>query len=140
VPSVIGLLKDAAITALHGAGFNVAVVFEPSSDQPDGTVLSQDPSGGSQVLQTATVTITVVQGSSSPSPSSATIPNVVGLTRGAASAALQTTGFVVSVVLQEECDPADPICDYREGVVWSQSPGGGGQAAIGSTVTILVDP
>ncbi len=140
VPSVVGLQKEAAITTLHNAGFNVSVVFEPSSDQPDGTVYSQDPSGGSQLLQTATVTITVVQGSSSPSPSSATVPNVVGLTRGAASAALQTTGFVVSVVLQEQCDPADPICDYRKGVVWSQSPGGGSQVVIGSTVTIVVDP
>ena len=140
VPSVVGLLKDAAITALHNAGFNVSIVFEPSSGQPEGTVLSQDPSGGSQLLQTATVTITVAKGSPSPSPSIATVPDVVGLTRGAASAALQGAGFVVSVVLQQECDPADPLCDYRQGLVWTQSPGGGRRAAIGSTVTIVVNP
>jgi serine/threonine-protein kinase len=68
VPSVVGLLREAAITTLHNAGFNVSTVFEPSPDQPEGTVISQDPSGGSQLLQTATVTITVAKGSPSPSP------------------------------------------------------------------------
>jgi penicillin-binding protein 1A len=140
VPSVVGLTKDAATTALHNAGFNVSVVFEVAADQPEGTVLSQDPSGGSQLLQTATVTITVAKGSPSPSPSLATVPGVVGLTRGAASAALQRAGFVVSVVLQRECNPADPACTYRQGIVWSQSPSGGRRAEMGSAVTITVNP
>jgi eukaryotic-like serine/threonine-protein kinase len=140
VPSVVGLTRDAATTALHNAGFNVSVVFETAADQPEGTVLSQDPSGGSQLLQTATVTITVAKGSPSPSPSLATVPGVVGLTRGAASAALQRAGFVVSVVLQQGCDPADPACTYRQGIVWSQSPTGGRRADVGSTVTITVNP
>jgi penicillin-binding protein 1A len=140
VPSVVGLSKDEATTALHNAGFNVSTVFQIAADQPEGTVLSQDPSGGSQLLQTATVTITVAKASPSPSPSLATVPDVVGLTRGAASAALQRAGFVVSVVLQQECDPADPACTYRKGIVWSQSPSGGRRAEVGSTVTITVNP
>ena len=140
VPSVIGLQKEAAVTAVRNAGFNASIAFEASSDQPDGTVISQDPSGGSQLLQTATVTITVVKTRASPSPSAATVPDVVGLTRGAASAALQGAGFVVSVVLQQGCDPADPNCDYRKGVVWSQNPDGGRGASTGSTVTIVVNP
>ena len=140
VPSVVGLLRQAAITTLHNAGFNVSIAFEPSPDQPEGTVISQDPSGGAQLLQTATVTITVVKGSPSPSPSLAAVPDVVGLTRGAASATLDGAGFIVSVVLEQKCDPADPTCDYRKGVVWSQSPGGGRQLEVGSTVTIVVNP
>src|SRR5207249_4235593 len=76
----------------------------------------------------------------SPSPSTATVPDVVGLTRGAASAALQGAGFVVSVVLQQGCDPADPSCTYRKGVVWSQDPVGGRGASTGSTVRIVVNP
>jgi penicillin-binding protein 1A len=140
VPSVVGLTEEEATTALHSAGFNVSVVFEAAVDQPEGTVLSQDPSGGSQLLQTATVTITVAKGSPSPSPSLATVPDVIGLTSGAASAALKRAGFVVSVVLRQECDPADPACTYRQGIVWSQSPSGGRRAELGSSVTITVNP
>jgi len=77
VPSVVGLRKEAAVTAVRNAGFNASIVFEASSDQPDGTVISQDPLGGSQLLQTATVTITVVK-TPSPSPSAATVPTSLG--------------------------------------------------------------
>jgi penicillin-binding protein 1A len=140
VPSVVGLQKEAAVTAVRNAGFDVSIAFEASSDQPDGTVISQDPPGGSQLLQTATVTITVVKTPPSPSPSAATVPDVAGRTRGAASAALQRAGFVASVVLQRGCDPADPNCTYRKGVVWSQNPVGGRGASTGSSVTIMVNP
>lgn len=46
----------------------------------------------------------------------------------------------MSVSFAEECDPNDQACDYRPGVVWSQTPSGGTQAEPGSTVTIVVNP
>ena len=61
VPSVIGLLKQTAISALHAAGFNVAVEYA-QSDERDDTVIDQDPAGGSHLIQTGTVTITVARG------------------------------------------------------------------------------
>ena len=85
VPSVIGLEGQAATTALHNAGFTVAMVLAPS-DQPAGTVVSQDPGGGSRQIQTGTVTITVAKGATEPSPAPdlASVPNVIGMQRGAA--------------------------------------------------------
>jgi serine/threonine-protein kinase len=141
VPSLIGLERQAAISALHNAGFAVAVVGAPSDRQP-GTVIAQDPGGGSRLIQNGTVTITVAEGAPEPSPAPdlATVPTVVGMQRGAAEAAIQQAGYVASVSYAEECDPDDPSCDYRPGVVWSQSPDAGEQREQGSTVTIVVNP
>jgi serine/threonine-protein kinase len=113
-----------------------------SSDQAPGTVISQDPDGGSRLIQTGTVTITVAKGAPEPPPAPdlATVPNVIGMQRGAAEAAIGQAGFDPSVSFSEECDPDDPSCDYQPGAVWSQSPDGGAQREQGSTVTIFVNP
>jgi penicillin-binding protein 1A len=140
VPSVIGLDRQEAISALHNAGFVVATVLARSDRQP-GTVIAQDPGGGSRLILTGTVTITVARGAPEPSPAPdlAPAPNVVGMPRGAAEAAIRQAGFVASVSTGE-CDPDDPSCDDRPGVVWSQSPDAGAQRERGSTITIFVNP
>ncbi|MCI0633021.1 MAG: transglycosylase domain-containing protein [Actinobacteria bacterium] len=137
VPSVIGLDRVAAISRLHAAGFGVAVVLEPS-EEPDGTVIGQDPAGGERLVQTGTVSIIVAKGR--PEPPTVTVPDVVGMGQGEATGRLRQAGLDVAVAFEQECDPADPSCDYRQGVVWSQSPGGGSDVDVGSTVTIVVNP
>lgn len=138
VPSVIGMTEEEATATLRAAGFDVAV--QPvSSDQPPGTVVAQDPSGGEKALQTSTVTIQVAE-AASPTPQLQVVPNVLGSTEGAASAALRKAGFRVAVSYQQECDPSDPECEYRAGIVWAQSPAGGKRAEPGSTVTLVVNP
>ena len=140
VPSVIGLDRQAATSALHNAGFVVATVFVQSDRQP-GTVIAQDPGGGSRLILTGTVTITVAKGAPEPSvaPDLAPVPNVVGMQRGAAEAAIRQAGFVASVSY-ERCDTDDRSCDDRQGVVWSQSPDAGALRERGSTVTIFANP
>jgi hypothetical protein len=137
VPSVIGLRQGEATSLLRASGFNVAVEYIASS-QPAGTVVAQNPSGGEEAQQTSTVTISVVE--AEPTPTTATVPNVIGLTQGSATAVLKNAGFAVTIAVQSECDTSDPACDARKGIVWSQSPGGGGEATIGSRVTIVVNP
>jgi len=137
VPSVVGLRQGEATSLLRASGFNVAVRYV-SSSQPAGTVVTQDPSAGEMVQQTSTITISVVE--AAPTPSTVTVPNVIGLTRGSATAVLKNVGFHVTVAVQAECDSTDPACDARKGIVWSQSPGAGAEATSGSTVTIVVNP
>ena len=110
VPSVIGLERQAAISALHYAGFTVAMVLARSDRQP-GTVIAQDPPGGSRLMQTGTVTITVAKGAPEPSPAPdlAPVPNVVGMQRGAAEAAIQQAGLVASVSLRRGVRPGRPL-------------------------------
>jgi penicillin-binding protein 1A len=139
VPSVIGLREGAAVSTLRGAGFNVDVEYA-SSDQPEGLVLAQDPGPGERLVQTGTVTITVARGEPSPDSAGATVPGVVGMTQGSATAKLRQAGFRVSVSYDRECDPSDPGCEYRQGVVWSQSPTAGASAEEGFVVTIVVNP
>jgi penicillin-binding protein 1A len=133
VPTVIGQLRPSAISTLQSAGFNVAVEYAPS-DEPDDTVIAQDPPGGSSLIQTGTVTITVARGA----PELADVPNVIGMGEAEAISTLREAGFEVNVVRRPQCDPADPACGYRPGVVWAQDPSG--QAEPGSTVLITVNP
>jgi hypothetical protein len=58
VPSVVGLSQDEAAGILESAGFYVQVRPEDST-QPPGTAIYQSPTGGTNALQTSTITLTV---------------------------------------------------------------------------------
>ena len=60
VPGVIGLGEDEAVVTLEGAGFLVEVVREVVRDRDKvGTVIRQDPPGGTPAPEGATVTVVV---------------------------------------------------------------------------------
>ncbi len=134
VPSVIGLREGPATDLLRSAGFDVTVLYRPST-QRAGFVFAQDPVAGEQAMQTSTVMITVSQ-----KASTAQVPDVVGISKAAATAELRNAGFAVLVPEQPQCDPNDTTCDYRKGLVWAQSPSAGTVLPAGSTVTIVVNP
>jgi membrane peptidoglycan carboxypeptidase len=60
VPSTVGFLQVDAMTQLRDAGFYVEVELVPST-QPPGTVVYQDPPGGTSEEQTSTVRLSVAQ-------------------------------------------------------------------------------
>jgi len=126
VPSVIGQSFDSAAATLQSAGFLVGRVDVDSND-PAGTVVGEDPSGGSSVQPGTRVVLSVSKG-----PSTTAVPDVSGLPTGTAQAQLQNAGFKVSVQKQETQDPNE------DGIVISQSPQSGAQAKLGSTVVIVV--
>jgi beta-lactam-binding protein with PASTA domain/predicted Ser/Thr protein kinase len=59
VPSVIDQTQDDATNLLTGLGFQVTPSFDPSSDQPAGTVIAQTPEAGKKVPYGSQVVITV---------------------------------------------------------------------------------
>ena len=128
VPDVTGQLQAAATQALRGAGFTNVVPEEVESDQPEGTVIATDPSGGEQASADDSISLQVSSGPAE--PETVTIPNVVGQQQAAAQRQLQAAGFSVSVTDQQAGDAADV------GVVLQQSPTG--RATAGTTVTIVV--
>ncbi|MFI6741411.1 Stk1 family PASTA domain-containing Ser/Thr kinase [Nonomuraea sp. NPDC050451] len=61
VPSVIGLTQEDATAQIKGAGFKVKVVPQPN-EQPEGTVVQQNPGEGTKVNPGTTITIVVSTG------------------------------------------------------------------------------
>ncbi|MGH9025456.1 MAG: Stk1 family PASTA domain-containing Ser/Thr kinase [Acidimicrobiia bacterium] len=59
VPDVVNQTETSATNALEAAGFSVQVQLMPSTPQSNGRVLSQNPSGGSEVDEGSTIVITV---------------------------------------------------------------------------------
>ena len=126
VPNVEGKQESAAATQLQSAGFTVSVQQDTTSTQPAGTVVNQDPAGGTLVEPGSKITLSV--------SGAASVPNVVGLSAASAQASLQSAGFKVTV--QTVAGPANTA----PGDVWQQNPNANATAPQGTTVTILVQP
>ena len=128
VPDVTSLTTAAAHSQLHNAGleFNDDQV---TSDQPKGTVIAQDPAGGTTVNKGSSVTLTISKG-----PDTAPVPNVSGQgqTPDQATSTLQGAGFKVQV---KEIPTKDQT---QDGKVIRQRPQPGTQLKKGRTVVIYV--
>jgi beta-lactam-binding protein with PASTA domain/predicted Ser/Thr protein kinase len=90
VPDVVGTDEAAAVTALHSKGFATDVVQKTSAERPEGTVISTDPSGGTEADKGSTVRVNVSSG-----PGTAPVPSVAGLSRSDARARLRRAGFKI---------------------------------------------
>jgi penicillin-binding protein 1A len=127
VPDVVGLPQGQAEQILSRAHFTPRAV-PMDSNQPEGIVAAQAPSGGAQVPLGSIVTIYVSTGESPKT----TVPNVVGLTEEAATKRLLNAGYGVSIHYQPVQQQAN------DGIVLAQNPTGGTNAQPGSTVNIVV--
>jgi serine/threonine-protein kinase len=126
VPDVTGQPFANAQSALRGAGFTVTRL-DIQSDQPPGTVVSEDPQGGQSVPQGSKVTLSVSKG-----PGTSQVPDVTSQTQGDAIAILKGAGFKPQVVTQDVSDPGS------DGIVIAQDPQGNTTGVKGETVTITV--
>jgi serine/threonine protein kinase/beta-lactam-binding protein with PASTA domain len=126
VPPVVGKPFEQASSELQGRNFAVAR-RDVDSNEPAGTVLTQDPAANTLADKGSTVTLTVSKG-----PKTVGVPNVEGQEREAAIAALEDANLEVNVIEQEVDD------ENLENLVLSQDPPAGTQAKPGSKVTIVV--
>ncbi|MFF0063071.1 Stk1 family PASTA domain-containing Ser/Thr kinase [Streptomyces sp. NPDC005279] len=123
VPDVTDKPVDKATDILVSKVFKVETK-EIESDREPGTVLSQDPQGGSQAEKNSTVTLTVAK------QTKINVPPVVGQQFDAAKNQLETLGFTV---VRNDIDAEQPA-----GQVTEQDPPGNSKAAKGATVTLKV--
>ena len=126
VPDVVGTDEAAATTALEREGFVTKIEHKSSSEAPEGTVTSTDPSGGTKADKGSTVTVTVSSG-----PATAQIPTVGGLTRSSARGRLKRAGFEI----EERREPSDTV---PAGKAIRTSPPSGTTREKGSTVILLL--
>ncbi|MGD8885840.1 MAG: PASTA domain-containing protein, partial [Gammaproteobacteria bacterium] len=92
VPDVAGLAQADAETTLTNAGLTVNVTTTFSDTVAAGTVISQSPTAGTDVIAGTTVDLVVSAG---PAPTTISVPDVTGLSQAAAETALTNAGLVV---------------------------------------------
>ncbi|MDQ3862394.1 MAG: PASTA domain-containing protein, partial [Actinomycetota bacterium] len=127
VPDVVGAERAEAERKLEDAGFQVAVEEQESSFDDQGSVLSQEPSGGRRAEVGSGVTITVGSG-----PSSVQVPRLYGNTPAQAEAILQQAGLRLGT------ESRDYNGDVAEGSIFYQEPAGGQNVEPGSAVDVTV--
>src|SRR4051812_7432711 len=128
VPNVVGLTQAAATTSITNAGLKVGTITNSASATvPAGSVISQNPVGGTQVASGSSVALVVSSGLAQ-----ASVPNVVGLTQGAASTAIISASLTVGAVTTASSSTVP------SGTVISESPTAGTLVVTGSAVSLLV--
>jgi serine/threonine-protein kinase len=75
VPDVVNLSQDVATARLEARGFDVTPVNETTDRADPGTVIAQDPQGGSTARLGTTIVITVAQAPVTPSPTDTPSPS-----------------------------------------------------------------
>ncbi|MCI9129752.1 MAG: Stk1 family PASTA domain-containing Ser/Thr kinase [Eggerthellaceae bacterium] len=128
VPDVTGMTADQAQMTIEQAGFKVGEVNNVYDDATEpGTVVGQNPKGGSQADKGSKINIDVSQGSEE-----IEVPDVSGMTLDEARKAITVAGFSVGETTKEYSDSVE------EGHVMKQTPAAGSMAAQGSKVDLVV--
>ena len=128
VPDVVGSTLEQAVAKMEDAGFVVADIKEVADTTVDpGTVVAQDPEGGTKAREGSNVTLTV-----SLSAETASVPDIVGMTEEEARTAITDAGFT------PDPQPTQPSADVPAGSIIEQSPAGGEMAPKGSAISYVV--
>jgi eukaryotic-like serine/threonine-protein kinase len=124
VPDVVGAREADAVVTIRAAGL-VPDTRDIFSDQPTGTVIAQDPKGGTSVVKGTTVRINISKGQQNIG-----IPSVIGLSFDRAAEQLRQRGFTP---VRADVDSSEP-----RGRVIGQDPGPGALHPPGTEVTLNV--
>ena len=128
VPDVVGQAQAVAENAITSASMAIgAVTTRHAAGTPQGSVVSQNPVGGSAAAAGTPVSFVVSLGP----PPVGTVPNVVGLAQTAAQLDVTAAGFSNTVTGQN--NPLVPV-----GVVMTQIPAGGTIAPATTVVSLVV--
>ncbi|MFE4467045.1 Stk1 family PASTA domain-containing Ser/Thr kinase [Oerskovia sp. NPDC056781] len=127
VPQVVGLGKDAALTALTDLGLDPSSTDDYSETVAAGLVISQTPENGTEGHRGDKVALVVSLG-----PPLVEIPNTYGRNVTEAEKMLKDAGFVVEIRHPQGISPLN--------IVYAQDPAGGSgkTAPKGSTIVINV--
>lgn len=128
VPNVVGETQAAAEATLIAAQLTVGAITAQASDTvPAGTVISQAPVAGTEVEKASAVALAVSTG-----PALVSVPNLVGQTQAAATAAISAAQLTLGTVTPAASDTVPA------GQVISQNPLAGASVAKGSAVNLVV--
>src|SRR3954470_6587179 len=126
VPNEVGNPQSEAEIVLKRAGLSTDVTLHDSQSQPKGTVIGQDPAGGSRVTKGSVVNLTVSAG-----PGTARVPDLTGQPRSTAKKKLTDLGFTTS----EEQQTSDSVTENH---VIATRPDVGQELEKGSNVVLVI--
>ena len=129
VPAILGDSMDGAAAELAEIGLVLQVSDTQYSEEPPGTILTQEPEADSSLRSGDTVSVVVSAG-----PESAQVPALVGLSLDDARRALQRLGLQVGEIFRDE----ESATGVAVGTVFAQSPEAGQQMRSGDAVEIWV--
>ena len=127
VPSVVGDPVQTAVAQLARVNLDAETVEQPSDEVPAGSVISQNPTAGTEVSENTVVRLFVSTG-----PSAVTVPDLRGLTVDEARGVLDDQGLELGTV--EEVD--DP--ETEKGKIIDSNPGLGTSVAPGTKINLRV--
>ncbi len=126
VPTVAGEQVSVAQAQIQNAGFTPNLITR-TARQPAGTVILQDPLGGSKAAPGSTVTLTVSQG-----PGNTSVPSVAGLPQPQAVSTLTSQHLRIARIESESSG------DVPSGEATRTDPAAGASVPIGAAVTLFV--
>ena len=127
-PEIVGHTMDEAKEILKELGLDVKIGMElPSSDVPEGVIMSQTPDAGASIKSGQSIEVNVSKGKVD-----GNVPDVVGKSLANARTMLETYKFKVGNVTEETSD------SIPKGTVISQSPVAGTPYPDGSEITLVV--
>lgn len=130
VPKLVGttFTSESDVSAtLSKYGYKLGKVSYEESYETPGTIIKQSPDAGTTAEKKTTVDIVI-----SKAKSKATVPNLNGMTYDQAESALQSLGFSVGRVTEEENN------GFTAGTVFKQYPAANSEYQTGSTVDIWI--
>ena len=130
VPKLVGttFTSESDVSAtLSKYGYKLGKVSYEESYETPGTIIKQSPDAGTTAEKKTSVDIVI-----SKAKSKATVPNLNGMTYDQAESALQSLGFSVGRVTEEENN------GFTAGTVFKQYPAANSEYQTGSTVDIWI--
>lgn len=123
VPEVVGLTEDEARDLMDAEGFTNVEYKLVKSNEEEGRVLSVSPEPGTEGKSSAVIVVEVAQ--------AYTVPDVEGLARDEAKAALEAEGYSVNIAWHYSED-------LEEGMAYATDPAADTKLNSGSEVTLYV--
>jgi len=128
VPDVRGKDEKELSAYLEAAGFTLGNVKTDESEEPEGTVIDQNPAAGTEAEKGTPIDVVVSDGSKAP----ASVPFVTGMPLGDAQAAILNAGLSIGTISYEYSDT------YADGEVMWQQYEGNAQKKKGTAMKLIV--
>ncbi len=128
IPDLTGKMQNELEAYLKAAGFSLGSVTSEPGQEPQGTVIRQNPAAGTKAEKGTAINVVVSDGSKA----KAIMPFVTGMTLGDASSAIANAGLKVGNVTYDYSDT------YANGEVMWQQFEGNAQKERGTSVKLIV--